>query len=190
MIANGRIAGDIFGKFTSHQYNGSAVNDYLLTPIDFLHRIPKFTVGEYTPWLSDHCPIYSNIILNSIATPTIPLEKQRDVEPNFIFDITSRNKFSNGLKSVPIKEKFTAILENNDLSSTNMGESIKLILLENAQRCKIKTRKLRKNGPQSAPWFDGECENYKNKVRKFGNDLKGDPQDPGIRQSLQTAKKS
>ncbi len=58
LIANGRIAGDIFGKFTSHQYNGSAVNDYLLTSIDFLHRISKFTVGDYTPWLSDHCPIY------------------------------------------------------------------------------------------------------------------------------------
>ena len=37
--------------------------------------------------------------------------------------------------------------------------------------------------------FDGECENSKNKVRKFGNDLKKCPQNSEIRQSLQEAKK-
>ena len=32
LIANGRTSGDLFGKLTSHQYNGSALNDYLLVP--------------------------------------------------------------------------------------------------------------------------------------------------------------
>ena len=35
LITNGRKVGDLFGKFTSHQWNGSALNDYLLTPVPF-----------------------------------------------------------------------------------------------------------------------------------------------------------
>ena len=70
-----------------------------------------------------------------------------------------------------------------------MGDTIRMILVENAKRCKIKTRKIRKDNPQCAPWFDGECENNKNNVRKFGNDLRKSPHDLEIRQSLQEAKK-
>ena len=32
LIVNGRSIGDLFGKFTSHQWNGSSVSDYLLSP--------------------------------------------------------------------------------------------------------------------------------------------------------------
>ena len=38
LITNGRKVGDLFGKFTSHQYNGSALNDYLLTPYIFQQK--------------------------------------------------------------------------------------------------------------------------------------------------------
>ncbi len=188
LIANGRITGDVFGKFTSHQYNGSAVND-LLIPINFLQMISKFTVGDYTPWLSDHCPIYSNIILNSIVTTKIMVEKYQQIEPNFIFDTESRNRFSNGLKSAVMKKKVGEILEGNHTSTIHMGDSVKGLLMENAHRCKIKAKKIRNISPKSAPWFDGECENNKNEVRKFGNDLKKDPHDSENRQSLQDAKK-
>ena len=49
LIANGRKAGDLFGKFTSHQYNGSALNDYLLAPNSFLDKVSHFSVSDYTP---------------------------------------------------------------------------------------------------------------------------------------------
>ena len=39
LITNGRKVGDLFGKLTSHQWNGSALNDYLLAPDYFQHKI-------------------------------------------------------------------------------------------------------------------------------------------------------
>ena len=190
LIANGRVAGDVFGGFTSHQYNGSAVNDYLLTPYDFIHRISKFSVGEYVPWLSDHCPIFCHVGLGSLTAAEARIDKKSDIEPSFIFDINARNKYTSGLKSVETKNRVMEILGDGGLSAADMGSRVNLLLIENAKRCKIKTRKGGRGGPRSAPWFDGECENSKNTVRGFGNDLRRDPRDPGVRQSLQLAKKN
>ena len=63
-IANGRKIGDLFGKCTSHQYNGSSQVDILLTQANFLENISYFEVGSFTRWLSDHCPIFADIKLN------------------------------------------------------------------------------------------------------------------------------
>ena len=40
----------------------------------------------------------------------------------------------------------------------------------------------------SSPWFDGDCTNTKNLVRKLGKDLKKEPQDQEIRNVLHTEK--
>jgi exonuclease III len=190
LIANGRVTGDIFGKYTSHQYNGSALNDYLLVPNKFYQRISNFTVGDYAPWLSDHCPIYSNISLNSSIDLKTQTDKHNDIDPSFIFDANAKSKFSKGLQSTQMKAKINDLLENNDLSAKSLGNSIKLILGENAKSCKIKTRKIRKDNPHGAPWFDGECENSKNKVRKFGNDLKNVLKIPKFANRYKKLKKS
>ena len=81
LIANGRKPGDIFGKYTSHQYNGSAVNDYMLMSNYFEHKIFKFTVGDYAPWLSDHCPISTFMALNNLLQGGNKEEELNDTEP-------------------------------------------------------------------------------------------------------------
>ena len=122
-------------------------------------------------------------------TEKIEVEKHEQIEPNFIFDTQARNRFSTGLRSAVMKKKVGDILEGNYSSAIHMGDRVKGLLVENAQRCKIKVKKIRNISPKSAPWFDGECENNKNNVRKFGNDLKKkNPHDSEIRQSLQAAK--
>ena len=63
-IINGRKVGDIFGNYTSHQWNGSSVVDYLITPNANYDNILNFSVGAYTPWLSDNCPLHTTIISN------------------------------------------------------------------------------------------------------------------------------
>ena len=55
-IVNGRKVGDLFGKYTSHQYNGSSAVDFVLTPIVEFEKISYLEVGDFTPWLSDHTP--------------------------------------------------------------------------------------------------------------------------------------
>ena len=84
LITNGRKVGDLFGKLTSHQWNGSALNDYLLAPDYFQHKITHFSVGDYAPWLSDHCPIYSTIHLNSVTKTENMADKPYETDPKYI----------------------------------------------------------------------------------------------------------
>ena len=69
-LVNGRKIGDLFGKFTSHQYNGSSMVDCLLTEITCFEKVSFFEIGDYIPWLSDHCPIFSYITLRNINKHT------------------------------------------------------------------------------------------------------------------------
>ena len=63
LILNGRTPGDIFVKFTCHNWNGSSVVDYFLVPNQFCERISNFSVSTYIPWLSDHCIIKTQILM-------------------------------------------------------------------------------------------------------------------------------
>ena len=62
VIANGRTIGDLFGKYTCHQKRGSSVVDYLISSYKATENIVNFSVGDYLPTLSDHCPIQATII--------------------------------------------------------------------------------------------------------------------------------
>ena len=154
LIANGRKVGDLFGKFTSHQYNGSALNDYLLAPNWFIDKISHFSVGDYTPWLSDHCPIYSTINLNSLTKQTIMEEKPKEIEPNYIFDATAVQAYCDGLKSEENILQLQELLQNNSLSALNMGAALKSLLIENARKCKIRQTKNKSDKSIHEPWFD------------------------------------
>ena len=193
LIANGRTSGDLFGKLTSHQYNGSALNDYLLVPNHFMQKISNFKVGDFIPWLSDHCPIYSTISLNSISKDTISLDKPQEVTPKYLFDAPSKETFCNGLKSEANTRKLQELLANDSLSALNLGSATKSLLLENAALCQIKIARGIKDDQKpskDAPWFDSECKKSKNFIRKLGNDLKKDPEKKETRSLLQNEKKS
>ena len=124
-------------------------------------------------WLSDHCPISTFITLNKALHGENRVEELKDTEPSFIFDLNAKSLFLSELKSKDNADNLKKILENNSLSSLNVGAAIKTILLESAARCKIKKRKQPKDGDQkTTPWFDGMCESAKNDVRKLGNELK------------------
>ena len=95
LIVNGRSIGDLFDKFASHQWNGSSVSDYLLSPNTFSHNISMFSVGDLIPWISDHWPIYSTIVLNNIKFNNKILDYNlTKITPGYIFDENSRNIFT------------------------------------------------------------------------------------------------
>ena len=193
LIANGRKIGDLFGKFTSHQYNGSALNDYFLAPNYFMQKISHFKVGDFTPWLFDHCPIYSTISLHTLSKDNTPREKPQEVTPKYFFDPNTKEDFCNGLKSEANTQKFQELLANESLSALNLGSSMKSLLLGNANTCQIRVAKGNKDEQKScqdAPWFDSECRKSKNVIRKLGNDLKKEPLNEETRTLLQNQKKS
>ncbi len=72
-IVNGRKTGDVFGKYTCFKWNGNSVVDYLITSSSVFQKNSIFEVGEFLPWLSDHCPLwaeeYKPISVTKIPSP-------------------------------------------------------------------------------------------------------------------------
>ena len=70
LIVNGRKIGDLFGSPTSFLWNGEGLVDYVIADYLTFSSIKNLWVGEFIPWLSDHCPLVYNIELSKqIVTP-------------------------------------------------------------------------------------------------------------------------
>ena len=190
LILNGRTTGDIFGNFTCHNWNGSSVVDYCIVSYEYIDNITSFTVGEYIPWLSDHCNIDTTIQVTKPARKTKADEKSFKLHPGFLWNDQSYEKYKESLSSPPIRSKVDDLLSNKPLTVTEMSEEIKSILFENADISKLKTKKTGTNENVSEPWFDDDCKNMKNKIRSIGKQLSKSPNDRFIRTSLCEAKKS
>ena len=106
LIINGRKTGYIFGKYTSFQWNGKSVVDYVLSSWNFMDRLPYFEVGGYTPWLSDHCPLHYKLILKHDLSIIEPPVAVTEMPTRFIWNQTGKTKFEEHLKSEQIKNDF------------------------------------------------------------------------------------
>ena len=95
-ILNGRKTGDIFGKYTSINWNGKAVVDYSIVPTDFFEEVISFRVGNYSPFLSDHCPIFFEI--RAIPRKVNPEPKLKPSPKFFKIKIEDHEKLENALK--------------------------------------------------------------------------------------------
>ena len=63
-IHNGSVVDDIFGEFTSVNYNGSSVVNYTCVSQELLHQITSFTGGELTIF-SDRNPCFCTLQIKS-----------------------------------------------------------------------------------------------------------------------------
>ena len=193
LILNGRKTGDIFGKCTSFQWNGSSVVDYALVSRNIFEKITYFTVGDYLPWLTDHCPINFKLSLNHWVAPNIePPASVTEIPVKFRWDESTKDKFVEYLQNEGIKEDFEKIQRGSwEKSPQHYVEVISETLLKCAQGCGAKEQKkfskIRKN---SEPWFDKECISMKNRIIKLAKNLKHTPENNKIREELFCAKRS
>ena len=124
---------------TSHQWNGSSVVGYALTSNIFTKNILEFRVGNFVPWLSDHCPLHITICINKPLVRNVSIEEaMADVPPGFMWNENTKNAFAEGLTSILMKQKMRILEENNDISPVALVAEIKSILLSNAVDCKLK----------------------------------------------------
>ena len=134
VIVNGRKIGDIFGKYTSHQWNGSSVVDYLITSNTDYNKIHNFTVGEYIPWLSDHCPIYTEINLNiPKQTDANDAVKLHDKEPGYTWNDNHRDTFLTKLNTDAIKHELENLSNAKGTDPIQLVECIKDTIIEAAK---------------------------------------------------------
>ena len=117
-------------------------------------------------------------------------EKPKEIEPSYIFDATAVQAYCDGLKSEENIQQLQELLQNNSLSALNMGSALKSLLMENAGKCKIRQTNNKSDKSIHDPWFDRECKEAKNAIRKLGKDLKKEPNSNDTRFLLQNKKKS
>ena len=181
-IANGRTLGDIFGKYTCHQKKGSSVVDYLITPYKSLDNIAHFTVGDYMPNLSDHCPLLARIRTKStIEEKLFDKVDLQDIPSRYIWNDKADETFRAKLDSSEFKEEVKKILSAED--NPSLPQDIQDLLTGAADSCDIKKTKVRKCTPDP-PWFDLECKSLKNNIRQLGKTLRKEPYNTAIRESL------
>ena len=182
-ILNGRTTGDIFGNYTCHNWNGSSVVDYFLTPNYFINRFLEFSIGKYIPWLSDHCIIKTTILFyDTLNRTAIENKDPIKVFPGFRWNETSKSKYYNGLKSQDVRNKINTLLNSKNINHSELAAGIKNILWDNTKTSNLRHKKVAQR--QSQPWFDYECKNLKNNLNTVGNKLKKDPGNQTIREIL------
>ena len=192
LILNGRMTGDIFGKLTSHNWNGSSVVDYCIASNQIIDRISNFNVGKYIPWLSDHCLISANISFSDESMRTnVDQMKPTDLHPGWVWNDVSRENFESNLSLPYFKEQFEALENSANLSPAELAKSIKILLLENTKISRIKEKRMFKDDSKiSEPWFDSECRKKKEDINSLGKKIQKTPQDQSLRTLLSNEKKS
>ena len=189
LILNGRKTGDIFGAFTSHNWNGSSVVDYSIASNSLLETIGEFSVGNYIPWLSDHCLINTKLDFgNSSFRTKIGQMAANDVHPGWVWNEPEREIFTENLSLPYFKEKFAALENSTNLNPSDFAKEIKLLLVENTKISQIKLKK-KISDLSSDPWFDSECKIKKEHINCLGNKIKKSPADQCLRNELSMIKK-
>lgn len=144
LIVNGRKTGDLFGRYTSFQWNGSRVVDYVITSHSSFSKTSHFKVGDYRPWLSDHCPLFYNIHINrkKVERTTQPKNALKDAPPRFLWDTTAKSKFEDYLKLESTKGAFEKIMQNQENNNPAIfAVNLTNIILKSASNCGLKRNK-------------------------------------------------
>ena len=190
IVVNGRTPGDIFGKYTSFQWNGSSVVDYLIMPTIYFDKILSMKVGEFYPWLSDHCPLLYSISLDKEINSSVKENALNKLPPNFKWSTLNKTKFEAALISVPTKKVFESIINDaTEESPHNYISQVTEVLLNCAYKCGLKKSTTRKKIAYDLPWFDQECRRMKNDIRILAKNIKRFPNENKIRIELFTKKR-
>ena len=187
-ILNGRKNGDIFGNFTSYQWNGNSVVDYALSTYNLYDQIENFTIGSFMPWISDHCPVHFKIkiFLKNEVPSTNPRIHKYEIYNSFHWDENSPNKFKFGLENCTNELEQIMNIPDYDVQkiSTLFSKMIyKITKTENI-------RKRQKPSKVNQKWFDKDCIDAKEKLRRMGKWVKREPNNKKNRDNLNIQKRA
>ena len=191
-IANGRVLGDLYGRYTCHQKRGSSVVDYLIAPHKALENVKQFKVGEYTPLLSDHTPIMATIGLDR----NLSCEEAKEIEMN---DLPKRKhweeehiaSFREKLNSDQYKEQVSNLLNREEVVTIEEVKTLLLSVDPDPSDNEPGRRPGRKRkGRKDQPWFDNECRSLKREITECGKTLRSAPDSTTIRERIFCLKKT
>ena len=170
IITNGRKTGDLFGNFTSYNWNGKAVVDYVISSLELYHSITSFKVGKYSPFVSDHCPLLYEIHCKTPINGKRE-DKEKEAPDTFYIKFQDKEKLMESLKCPEIAERLTNS-NSSDCDPQEMATEISNILLEACAKAQIKPKRKSNRLGTHDPWFDKECRKLKNSIKRKCRTLK------------------
>ena len=188
-IINGRKTGDLVGNYTSFQPGGNSVIDYSIVSQSLFYDILSFNVGEFNPWISDHCPIHQTV---KLCNTTREGDKQDNTvlktpPTTWYWDEKSICSLEEHLKREEVRVKLNEITSLSD--GDKMVKEINYLLTNISDTCGAKRKKNTSRTNSAPPWYDDECQTIKNNIKKTGKQLQKFPLELGIKESLYTLKK-
>ena len=187
-IANGRKTGDPFGEFTCIKYNGSSVVDYLITSPSVYEKVSSMNVGEFVPWLSDHCPVFHTLEIHSKSEITEePPTKSTRAPKHFLWTEESKLNFLNLLQTDEFNARLDRANEIDQSDPNLLVNHVSEVLVSAAEL--NKTKFCKGNETNDAPWFDRSCREMKENIKNLGKNLRKRPKDENLRTTLFKKKK-
>ena len=172
MILNGRKNGDPFGEITSYQWKGKAVVDYVVSSLELFDSITYFKVGDYSPFISDHCPLFYEMH-SKIGPKKTNDESLREYPSTFFLNSQDKEKLIESLKSPEIEGKLRA-LNTSALDPQSMVSVISTTLIEACSKANIKAKRKSSKLKNDDPWFDKDCKKVKNSIKRKCQLLRND----------------
>ena len=183
-ILNGRKNGDLFGNFTSFQWNGNGLVDYAISSQSLFSRISTFSVGNYKPWISDHCAIHHSLQVRTNITPKEEC-KLNSHPKSWHWNENSSKKYIAALKSAEISKKID--VASNLTNPNEIISKVNDILVTAAKNSSIKQKKQRSQLPNNSannPWYDQDCVLMKIDIKKKSILVKRNPTDSKGKEEL------
>ena len=186
-IANGRKTGDLFGDYTCIKHNGNSVVDYLITSSFEFKKVTSLKVGEFFPWLSDHCPLYFTLEVQMNTRTPVHVQEKKKAPKHYIWDEGSKERFANVIKTPDYDAKWEKSAEIDHSDPNLLVNYVSEVLLCAADTAKVKYCK--RSDTNDPPWFDKSCRDLKDSVSRLGKKIRQSPKDQNLKSELTSQKK-
>lgn len=187
-LLNGRIIGDLFGKYTCYKPVGASVVDYAIMSEGALNQVLYFRVNDFIPTLSD-CHSKIEWKMSALYT-TAENNNNEEVFPmlcNYKWSDDSSEKFQAALSSVDIQNMIhdfeTCNIENSLSSINNASKQLTDILVETADKSlrRPTKRKTKRAGQLNNNWFDNDLRKLRNNLTNYSKVYSRYPNDSYVR---------
>ena len=118
-ILNERTIGDLTGKYTFHQYNGSSVVDYIIAEPNIFDKINYFQVLPLTTY-SDHYQIIAILDIKPLNPTNGSKNSYANTPGQFKWDSSSKEKINSYLRYHDFTKAVTILKQNLESSTSDM----------------------------------------------------------------------
>ena len=182
-IANGRIRGDSFGRYTYSSSLGSSTVDYAITDLDPF-SLRAFTVKQQTPF-SDHNQIKIYLKRPHSKQPCPNSSKLYNITTNYRWMQSRLPAYQEAMSSHETQEHLNSFLAHA-YPSRKEGVNLATKHITNifhyvAQQSSLPLQKPNPKKRKQEKWFDSECKSMRKKLRQLSNQKHRDPDNQDLR---------